>query len=240
MGLTRWWTMTAQLLRGQRRPQGTQASPVPTARRPPQGPFPGAAPGQRMALASVYPPVKWDCAHVPVGGSARHRQGSPLAAPRAPARNHNALLFITRWRPAAPVNTFLQRVIHRPTDSWSEAQGAPGAGPAGAGPGGGLQGRCGGGGGGGRRGGWGLQSPLHRLLPGDPQGAGHNPSAAPTPSYPPLGFSPVQSPLGPSGTHTGRGRQQKTGIRAPSAGRGARALVLPGGAASASCLRQGL
>lgn len=57
------------------------------------------------------------------GGSARRRQGAPppLRRPRA----QHLLLFVTRVCPAAPVNTFLQRVIHRPTDSWSRPEALP-------------------------------------------------------------------------------------------------------------------
>lgn len=55
----------------------------------------------------------------------------PLRRPRAGIAL-DLLLFITPARPAAPVNTFLQRVIHRPADSWSRPAGcAPGAGPGG-------------------------------------------------------------------------------------------------------------
>lgn len=88
-------------------------------------------------------PVQWGRAHpgsgpsrAPPAGGAPRRQ----AAPRGLAEN--LLLFITRPRPAAPVNTFLQRVMHRrltagaappagPPRTWGWAY-AGGEGPAGS------------------------------------------------------------------------------------------------------------
>ncbi|XP_043771498.1 collagen alpha-1(I) chain-like [Cervus elaphus] len=121
-----WWTSDQTAAQS-----GKRLPPLRCA--PRKGPSPGSAPG-RPCRASASSPVKW--------GRAAGRAG---AVPRAAARGRpwplrrlragialDLLLFITPARPAAPVNTFLQRVIHRPADSWSRpARCAPGAGPGG-------------------------------------------------------------------------------------------------------------
>ena len=92
----------------------------------------GLAP--RRAQASPQGPGMRVCIRerpgAPLRAAARGRPW-PLRRPRAGIAL-DLLLFITPARPAAPVNTFLQRVIHRPADSWSRPAGcAPGSGPGG-------------------------------------------------------------------------------------------------------------
>lgn len=88
-------------------------------------------------------PVKWEGARAGWRGSARRRQGAPPAAPEAPARSRrDLLLFITRLRPAAPVNTSLRRVIHRRLTAGAAARAARLGGPAGVGSRGGASGAC--------------------------------------------------------------------------------------------------
>lgn len=103
--------------RPDRSSEGEATGPHCAVRR---GPSPGSAPG-RPRRASASSPVKWGRAAGRAGAvprAAARGRPWPLRRPRAGIAL-DLLLFITPARPAAPVNTFLQRVIHRPADSWS-------------------------------------------------------------------------------------------------------------------------
>lgn len=113
-------------------------------------------------------------------GVARSRAPPPGGAPRrsrSPGRSRrDLLLFITRPRPAAPVNTSLRRVIHRRLTAGAAARAARLGGPAGAGSGAGPAGA------GPRGGARELRAPLPvpplpPLIPWAPQSWGTSPSA---------------------------------------------------------------
>lgn len=99
-----WWT--GDQTAAQRGEAWEGSVPTP-ARDPPGSPTPlHLEGGLSGAMGPRAAPGVGPSRAPPAGGDPRRRE-----APRGVAEN--LLLFITRARPAAPVNTFLQRVMHR-------------------------------------------------------------------------------------------------------------------------------